>query len=124
MPRVAMLVEVEGNPNCETSLFARFKEIGRPRPVLQVRTFDRKSEGEWCWITGWQDSEDNPRCPAQVVPVEDSGAGIAQLVYGGLWGLRLKPVELQEEWDLDSPAQWGEPYLLLADATDVRYGDL
>ena len=55
--------------------------------------------------------------------MEDSGAGIAVLVYGGLWGVRLKPVSLVEEWNLDSPQQWGEPYLSLADPKDLVYED-
>ena len=36
-----MIVEVESNENCEASVFARFKEIGPARLVLQVRLYDR-----------------------------------------------------------------------------------
>ena len=41
------------------------------------------------------------------------------LVYGGDWGVRMKPDGSDEEWDIDSPHQWGEPYLMLTDADDV-----
>src|SRR5689334_7707881 len=116
-----MVVEVESNPNCESSLYARFKESGPARRVVKVRTFERRSEGEWCWVTGWTDSPDNPCCAAQAQRVEDSGAGVSYLVFGGLWGIRLKPVELQEHWSLESRNQWGEPYLLLADAKDLMF---
>ncbi len=68
-----MVVEVESNPNCESSLYARFKESGPARRVVKVRTFERRSEGEWCWVTGWTDSPDNPRCAAHAQLVEDSG---------------------------------------------------
>jgi hypothetical protein len=33
----------------------------------------------------------------------------------------MKPVALTEEWSVRSPKQWGEPYLSLADAKDIRF---
>jgi hypothetical protein len=118
-----VIVEVESNPNCEQSVFARFKELGPPRPVSQIRTYDRGTEGEWCWITGWTDNPANPHCQAYVQAVEDSGAGSAHIVFGGIWGLRLKPVPLEEPWDVESRNQWGESYLALASTSDVRFAD-
>ena len=118
-----MYVEVEPNPNCESSIFVRFREQGPVRPVVQVRLYDRTSSGEWCWVTGWREDAVNPLCPAWAQPVEDSGAGVVYLVAGGNWGLRLRPVEIDEEWGLDSPRQWGEGYLLLADRRDIRFAD-
>lgn len=118
-----MVVEVESNPNCESSLYARFKESGPARRVVKVWTFERRSEGEWCWVTGWTDSPDNPRCAAHAQLVEDSGAGLTYVVFGGLWGIRLKPVALDEDWNLESRHQWGEPYLALADQRDIRYAE-
>ena len=116
-----MFVEVEPNPNCEQSLFARFKEAGPARRVTKIRTFERKAEGEWCWVTGWSDDEREPTCPAYAQHVEDSGAGLTNLVFGGIYGVRLKPTALDEEWSLASPNQWGEPYLSLADEKDIVY---
>jgi hypothetical protein len=114
-----MFVEVEPNPNCEQSVFARFKEVGPAQRVVQVKSFERTPQGEWCWVTGWSNDPEQPCCPAFVQMVEDSGAGLTHLVFGGMWGVRLKPVVLQEEWSLDSLHQWGEPYLSLADPNDV-----
>ncbi len=116
-----MFIEVESNPNCEQSLFLRFKESGPPKLVIKVKTFDRRPEGEWCWVTGWSDEEESPTCPAYAQTVEDSGAGLTNLVYGGIYGIRLKPVSAEEEWSLESRNQWGEPYLSLADAKDIVY---
>ncbi|MFM8551465.1 MAG: hypothetical protein ACKOCD_04005 [Nitrospiraceae bacterium] len=116
-----MFVEVESNPNCEQSVFARFKEAGPARKVTQVRSYERSAEGDWCWVTGLTDDPERPLCPAHAQLVEDSGAGLAYLVYGGLWGVRLKQVALTEEWSVDSRNQWGEPYLLLAEAKDLRF---
>ncbi len=118
-----MVIEVESNPNCESSLYARFRESGPARRVEKVRTFERRPEGEWCWVTGWTDDPDHPRCPAQAQLVEDSGAGLTYLVFGGLWGIRLKPVSLNEDWNLESRNQWGEPYLALADQRDIQYAE-
>ncbi len=118
-----MFIEVESNPNCEASIFARFKETAPARPVIQVRSFDRSSAGEWCWITGWSDNPTEPCCPALAQPVEDSGSGITHLIFGGLWGVRLKPIEIEEEWNLESRNQWGEPYLSLADVKDIRFAE-
>ena len=50
-----MIVEVEPNENCDSSVFARFKEAGPARRVVQVRMSDRSPAGEWCWVTGWSD---------------------------------------------------------------------
>ena len=53
------------------------------------------------------------------VPVSDSGQAAVHVVCGGDWGIRLKPIGTDEEWDLDSPDQWGEPYLMLTDKADI-----
>lgn len=117
----SVIVEVESNENCETGVFVRFKEAGAARPVLQVRLYDRTAAGEWCWVTGWNDNATTPVCPAYAQLVEDSGAGLAYLVYGGLYGVRLNPIRLDEPWSLTNPNQWGEPYLLLSSDRDLRY---
>ena len=116
-----MIVEVEANENCEASLFARFKEAGPPRQVHQVRLYDRNASGEWYWVTGWTDNAEAPVSPAYAQLVEDSGSGVAHLVYGGIYGLRFKPVVVDEPWSLDSSNQWGETHLSLATDRDLRY---
>ena len=118
-----MIVEVESNENCDTSFFARFKGAGTARPVAQVRLYDRNPAGEWYWITGWNDSEQSRTSPAYAQLAEDSGSGLAYVVYGGIYGLRFKPADSDQPWSLQSPQQWGEAYLLLADARDLRYAD-
>jgi hypothetical protein len=117
----AMIVEVEGNDNCETGFFGRFKEIGPARPVLQVKLYDRNPTGQWYWVTGWSDDQQSPTCPAYAQLVEDSGAGVTCLVFGGIYGLRFKPINSQEPWSLGSPHQWGETHLSLASDRDLRY---
>ncbi len=118
-----MIIEVESNPNCEGSVFCRFKEAGPARQVLKVLTYERRSEGEWCWVTGWRDHAQDPCCPAYAQCVEDSGAGLTYVVFGGIYGVRLKPVTSDAEWGLQQPDQWGEPYLSLADPEALVFAE-
>ena len=118
-----MIVEVESNENCEESFFGRFKEVRPARLVCQVRLYDRNPAGEWYWITGWSDDQQMPTCQAYAQLVEDSGAGMTHLVYGGLYGLRFKPITVEDSWNLDSPHQWGEAYLSLSSDRDLRYAE-
>jgi hypothetical protein len=45
------------------------------------------------------------------------------LVRGGIWGVRLKAAADDSQWDLKDSRQWGEPYLLLADARDICFAN-
>jgi hypothetical protein len=104
-------------------VFIRFREQAPARPIVQVRTYDRISTGEWCAITGLQGELPEGLCEAHAQPVEDSGAGMVYLVRGGLWGVRLKPVTDDSPWNVNDSRQWGEPYLLLADARDICFAE-
>ena len=116
-----MILEVESNDNCETGMFARFKEVRPARPVLQVRLYERNPAGEWFRVTGWRDDRNDPLCQAFAQLVEDSGSGFAYLVYGGMYGLRFKPATSDEPWSLADSTQWGEAYLLLGGDQDLIY---
>ena len=114
-----MYIEVEDNPNCPGRDPMRYRELGPPEVVTRLRLFDRRDEGEWCLVTGVRNDPDDPWEPARVRKVEDSGVGVAYLVYGGAWGIRLCPVERAQPWSLADHDQWGEPYLLLTDPHDL-----
>ncbi len=116
-----MFIEVDSNTNCESSVFLRFKEIGPSRKITHVKIYDRIAKGEWCLITGWCDSPEQANCDASAQQVEDSGAGLAVLVFGGNYGVRLRPETSGGRWDLEDSQQWGEAYLLLSDERDIRY---
>ena len=118
-----MIVEVESNDNCEGSFFARFKEAGPARQVVRVRLYEKNPAGEWYWVTGWSDHDASPPCPAYAQLIEDSGAGLAYLVHGGLYGLRFKPINIEEPWSLESPHQWGETHLSLSSERDLSYAE-
>ena len=100
-----MFLEVENNPNFDGSYFLRFHETGLARLITHVKSYDRVSQGEWCEVTGWSDDPEDPLKPAFAQPVEDSGSGTSFLVYGGNWGIRLKPETNPGAWDLYDPQQ-------------------
>jgi hypothetical protein len=116
-----MYLEVEENPNCDSSVSMRFKELAPARPVRKVRVEDRGSQPEWCWVVGWCDDPEEPICPVYAQKVEESGAGRAFLIFGGNFGIRLKPIRLDEDWNLKSPNQWGEPFLLFGDSRAIEF---
>jgi len=118
-----MYLEVDDNPNYPGSVSMRFKELGPAQEIKQLRLSDRKSEEALCWVIGWCDDMGQPLCPAYAQQVEDSGQGLAYLIYGGNWGIRFKPVNLEEDWDLYSANQWGEAFLLIGDPRSIVYAD-
>lgn len=121
--RTAMIptvyIEVEDSPNCAGREPMRYRELGAPEVVAKIRLFDRHDDGQWCLVTGVRNNPAEPWEPARVRKVEDSGVGVAYLVYGGLWGIRLCPVDRAHPWSFSDQAQWGEPYLLLTDSHDI-----
>ncbi len=89
----------------------RFKRVGEPRAVWRVM-YER--EGATPGVAPWRvesADEGGTAGVAWAVPVEDSSAGVSTLVYGGTWGLRLRP-------ELEAGDTGGgvvaEAYLLLA----------
>ena len=116
-----MFIEVENNPNFDGSYFLRFNELGPPRPLRQIKSYERQSRGEWCDVTGWSDDSDQPLCPAYAQKVDDSGAGATYIVFGGNWGIRLKPEGHSGDWSLYDDEQWGEGYLSVGEERDLRF---
>ena len=94
-----------------------FDLISDPKSISQVLTADPTGSDRWCRVTGWSEAGS---CPAKAALSEDSGEGVVLLVYGGDHGIRLKPAELEEEWNLASPNQWGEACLMLSKDAPTR----
>lgn len=112
-----MIVAVEDNPNCAGCGVMRFRTLSLPRRVEAV--VYHADEGVRCRVTGWGPEG---AVPAVAQKVADSGDGVAWLVRGGEWGLRLTPESDPGAWDLEADGQWGEPYLIVADAGDMAFG--
>ncbi|MBM3926063.1 MAG: hypothetical protein FJ320_08770 [SAR202 cluster bacterium] len=108
-------VDVQEGPNSSWAVNRMFSALEPPRLVSRVMASDPKGREVMCAVTGW--SSGGP-VAAKAALVEDSGEGIVMLLFGGDQGIRLKPADDAEGWDLASPRQWGEPCLLLS--RDVR----
>lgn len=112
-------VEVESNPNSPMSASQVFHNIDMPYRIAQVRIFEGEPGGQLCAITGWSSQDDGTPVAAYAVRIEDSSQGQAFLIYGGDWGVRLRPADDDSAWAHENGSQWGEPYLVLADAEDI-----
>ncbi len=106
-----ILIEVEANPNCGDYPQMPYSELEPAKDVIRVSIED-KGEVKECFVSGVE--EGGAFSTARVQKVNDSGAGTAYLVYGGLWGVRLQQEDpTLHPWDFNNHDQWGEPYLLL-----------
>ena len=114
-------LEIPANPNCEAVELRVFHDLTPPQPVSHVRLECSDGAATWCEVTGW--TATGEQCPALLQKVDDSGEGVAFLLHGGDAGLRLRPAEQPEPWQLGNPQQWGEPFLIIADHQDVRMSE-
>ena len=112
-------VEVEPNDNTPMSANLAFKNLGDAFPVAIVRIFEGEPEGKLYSVTGWQSADEGSPAPAYAVQVEDSGSGAAYLIYGGDWGVRLRPADSDGDWSTSDTDQFGETHLMLADREDI-----
>lgn len=116
-----MLLSVDENENCE---FAErvFPEVGSHRTVSRLNLESPAGQSGWFDVTGV--SDDGTFIPARAVKIEDSGAALAWLVYGGAWGLRLKPVGDETPWSLSAANQSGVPFKVLDESgVDIKFAD-
>ena len=112
-------IEIEENDNCEYMPMQLYEAQDDPVPVHRVKLFDPEMPHGIYDVTGWSSEKGGSPTSAVYVPVADSGQAIVHLVCGGDWGIRLRQSGINEEWDVNSPNQFGEPYLMLTDAADV-----
>ena len=112
----SIYLEVEENDNCEYMPLLVYEALRGAVPISRVVLAEPGRPPGTYRVTGWSgEGGGGTPCPAMYAPVSDSGQAVVHLVYGGDWGIRLKPEGSDEDWDLSSPDQWGEPYLMLTD---------
>ncbi len=116
-----VVIEIPSNPNCDAVELRVFHDVEPPREIRQVRMGRDGKDSHWCDVTGW--TLEGRVAPARAQKVDDSGDGVAYLVYGGDAGLRLRPNGSKGTWQLPHPQQWGMSFLLIADAADLAYVD-
>lgn len=115
-----ILVEVAPNQNCDPVDLRIFNDIEAPRQVSAVRLERQAGCPAWYDVVGW--TPENAPCSALAYKVDDSGDGTAILMCGGSAGLRLRPSGSTGPWHLNVLEQWGEPFLIVGDLSDIRHG--
>lgn len=114
-----MQIEMEPNPNCQESVQFVFNELEAARPISGIRAGDEGKEFD-CDVIGVE--EGGQWVPAQAIKIADSSDGIAYLIYGGAWGIRIRPASHSKEpWDVSNRSQWGEPFKIYGNPKDIFY---
>ena len=115
-----VVIEIPPNSNCDAVDMRVFNDLEPPRPVSRVCLERERGLPRWYEVVAWMASGATRQALAQ--KVEDSGEGVAFLIYGGDAGLRLRPAGSIEPWQLAHPQQWGLPFILTTDVADVKWG--
>ena len=114
-----MFIEIEPNPNCKTYGVFSFEELSIAKPVQSVR-LEKSGETIDHDVTGVDAG--GKFIPAYAQKVSDSGLGVGYLIYGGVWGIRLKPKSYSAiKWDLGDYHQHGECYMIYESEEDIVY---
>ena len=123
-----MQIEVADNPNCGGSEQRVYRELGPAKPIRAIRVQEWGKE-ILCEVVGVEPARP-PRSladaifiEAKVTKIADSGAGFAFIIFGGVWGIRLRPEgHSNEPWDFSNKHQWGEPFKIYGEESDIIYG--
>ena len=117
-----MHIEITSNPNCTESPEFVFKELGVSETIRGILVGEEGKETE-CDVIGVEAG--GRWISATAVKVADSSDGIAYMICGGDWGIRLRPAKFRHEpWDLGNHHQWGEPYKIYGKKEDILYGTI
>ncbi|MCY3543391.1 MAG: hypothetical protein OXH22_05040 [Chloroflexi bacterium] len=115
----SIYIEVDENDNCEYMPLMLYEAHADAVPVTRVVLDEPgRAPGEY-QVTGWSSDNGGTPCAAMYCPVSDSGQAVVHLVFGGDWGIRMKPANSAVDWSIDDPEQFGEPYIMLMDASAV-----
>lgn len=116
-----MFIEVENGNNVDKNFSMMYREVETPREVYCIK-YPVAGEEKPVQVSGW-DAASNRPCPAFACRVEESGDGVALLIYGGSGGIRLKELEDESEWSCQTPNQWGETHLVYPKDAFVVFQD-
>lgn len=115
-----MHLEIQPNPNCSESQEFVFNELSAPEPIRAILIGDEGKEVP-CDVVAVD--EKGNFIQALAVKIADSSDGIAYMIYGGAWGIRLRPALFRHQaWDLTNKNQWGEPFKIYGKREDILYG--
>ena len=112
-----IVIDIPPNPNCEATERV-FHDVEAARAITGIRLEREASRVAWYDVTGWTVA--GAACPALAQKIDDSGEGVAFLIYGGDAGLRFRSSDAHEPWDLSNLHQWGEPFIITPDLNDLQ----
>ena len=95
-----------------------FHDVEPARAVTHVSLERTPGAPAWYAVTGW--NAGGVPTPALAQKVDDSGDGVAYLLYGGDQGLRFRSAENRAVWSLQDAAQWGESFLIISDINYLK----
>lgn len=117
-----MQIEIDDNPNCRGSGQYVFNELEAAKPVTGILAELRGVEA-LCDVIGVDTGGQWAQAHAQ--KIADSGAGFAWIIFGGVWGIRLRPRESEEgPWDFQNKNEWGEPFKIYGEEKDIIFGNI
>ena len=119
----SIYLEVDDNDNCEYMPLMLYEAHADAVPVSRIVLDEPGRLPGVYQVTGWSSEGDGSPCPAMYAPVSDSGQAVVHLVFGGDWGIRMKPDDSTVEWSMDDPEQFGEPYVMLMDESAIILED-
>ncbi len=115
-----MHIKIESNSNCSQSHEFFFKELGQAEPLQGILVGEEGKETE-CDVVGVEPG--GRWVQAWAVKISDSGDGVAFMIIGGVWGIRIRPQRFRgQTWDLADQDQWGEPYKIYGKKEDILFG--
>ena len=120
-----VMIDIEDNDNSGYFPVQVFETQGEPRSSAVITVPSIPGSDEPYEVVGWCSGAGNRGgpCEATAVIVGDSGSGQALMVYGGDYGIRLRPASSGSLWSLEAVGQKGEPYMLLAAAAELLFSD-
>ncbi len=114
-----MHIAISTNSNCQGSEEFIFKELEKPRKIKGIRVSEDGKDVD-CDVVGV--NAKGGFVDAFAVKIADSGAGFAYVIYGGGWGVRIRPSFFSDSpWNLADARQWGEPFKIYGSEEDIIY---
>jgi len=114
-----MDIVIEDNANCPESGHFVFNEMEEAREIKGLITSSANGDVR-CDVVAV--GADGAFSGAHARKINDSGDAVAFLIYGGEWGIRLRPKTHQDEpWDITNERQWGEPYKVYGKEEDIIF---
>jgi hypothetical protein len=116
-----MFLEVEPCSNCDESVGRMYNVISQSKPIHSIQ-YEKEGKEIPVSVTGWDGETETP-CQAYACRIEESGDGVALLIFGGSGGIRMKPIDDDSKWDVNNANQWSESHLVYPRDTVVTYSD-